>query len=186
MQSKLKSHLFFALKEEVSEGFLELGHPVQIMGIGKLNAAISLMNFYQNQNSCDDLIIVNLGTAGSKELAKGSLVEITEFYERDTFFRSPKIQIPAKTSLPSASCGSGDQIADLAPIGGKKTPWSCVDMEAYALVKICHEKNLQFVSIKYITDNSDENTYQDWKQNVLNAKAELFQFWKNNLDNKSF
>ena len=37
-----------------------------------------------------------------------------------------------------------------------------VDMEAYALAKICYRNNISFISFKYITDEGNGN---DWEKN---------------------
>ena len=39
------------------------------------------------------------------------------------------------------------------------------DMESYALAKTCWKSDVDFVSYKYITDNADESSPNDWKHN---------------------
>lgn len=183
MNHKEKKQIFFALKDEVSPEFLKGdANNITIMGMGKLNAAIALTNYLQENPNHKDLVIINLGTAGSRKFPVGTLVEITDFFERGIVFRSQPIKINALTDLPKGKCGSGDLVEEL----NESLPWDCVDMEAYSLAKICYQKSISFVSIKYITDVSDDNVKNDWKKNLGLASAELFQFWTKQLKNKSF
>ena len=39
------------------------------------------------------------------------------------------------------------------------------DMEAYALAKVCNHYHIPFISFKYITDNVNEHSSKDWKEN---------------------
>ena len=48
-----------------------------------------------------------------------------------------------------------------------------VDMEAYALAKVCKLEDINFKCFKFISDNADKNASKDWVKN--NEKgAELF------------
>ena len=44
-----------------------------------------------------------------------------------------------------------------------------VDMEAYALAKICYLRKVPFVSFKYITDGADEQAHEDWEANLADG-----------------
>ncbi|NUM57066.1 MAG: hypothetical protein HUU56_00465 [Bdellovibrionaceae bacterium] len=180
--------LLFALKKEIASHFLSLNDErVQLLvtGVGKLNAAINLTKFLASKSSIflnkDQLVIINLGTAGSKFFPIGSLVEVAEFYERDTFFPSSKLTFPSITSLPKAICGSGDQLININDPLFKDSPWNIVDMEAYALAKTCQAWGLKFVSIKYITDNSNENVKKQWQLQIDKAREALYHYWIDQL-----
>lgn len=45
-----------------------------------------------------------------------------------------------------------------------------VDMESYALAKVCKYYGVNFRCFKYITDECDTNSPSDWKQNIEKAK----------------
>lgn len=179
----MPTQIFFALSEEVDPRFEVYKSQITIMGMGKLNAALALTNFIKSlsDKELQRWWIVNLGTAGSNTFAVGSLVEITSFYERGTVFKSPSLQLPKQTHLPQAICASGDNIEKIE----NHYPWNCVDMEAYGLAKVCIENKLPFVSIKYITDNSEGSVKSDWKKNLALAKSQLYQFWIDHLLSKS-
>ena len=42
-------------------------------------------------------------------------------------------------------------------------------MEAYALAKVCHIRNVPFISFKYITDGADEQSHDDWEKNLADG-----------------
>ena len=52
-----------------------------------------------------------------------------------------------------------------------------VDMEAYALAKVCKLELIKFRCFKYVSDNADENAPNEWLENCKKG-AKLFQ---NNL-----
>ena len=41
-----------------------------------------------------------------------------------------------------------------------------VDMEAYAIAKVCHVNGIYFTCFKYISDYVSKNSYSDWRDNV--------------------
>ena len=67
------------------------------------------------------------------------------------------------------SCGSGDNFVT------KKIQIEVdvVDMEAYALAKVCKLENILFRCFKFISDNADEAASNDWVKNCENG-AKLF------------
>jgi len=60
------------------------------------------------------------------------------------------------------SCGTGDSFVTFDD--GIET--DVVDMEAYAIAKVCYLKGIDFVSFKYITDEGDA---EDWKKNCYKS-----------------
>lgn len=187
-------HIFFALKQEIDARFFDEKFPLTVMGVGKVNATLAIMNYLNQMQTKTNFLVVNLGTAGSRKIKVGTLVEITEFYERDTAFRSIPIKIKACTELPMGKCGTGDSIdglsvdysCDHSMLKQNEPPWDCMDMEAYALAKTCSLNNIPFVSIKYITDISDSQVKVQWKENLAKARINLFHFWNDYMKNKSF
>lgn len=175
-----------ALQDE-GQGKLEaLGLDVLYCGLGKVNAAYQLTRkLYQARAMGRDYgYVLNLGSAGSHAYATGSLVEANRFVQRDmdvsglgfavgtTPFEEtlPMLQFPRRFAhLPGGICGSGDSFLQGLP------PIACdvVDMEAYSLAKVCLNENIDFTSVKYITDGADGNASADWQQNLQHA-AEAF------------
>ena len=51
-----------------------------------------------------------------------------------------------------------------------KLKMDLVDMEAYAIAKICYLKNIKFRCFKYISDYADGGANDDWIKNVSMGK----------------
>ena len=146
-------------------------------GVGKINAAISMTEFL-----CENPLppyVINFGTAGSKKIPVGSLVDCTKFIQRD-MDASPlgfKVgQTPFEEDIEitfgreGVTCGTGDKFVTSLP--ALKT--DIVDMEAYAIAKVCKLKNIDFRCFKFISDNADNEAKDDWVDNVsLGAKLFL-------------
>ena len=68
------------------------------------------------------------------------------------------------------SCGSGDSFVN------KKIEMEVdlVDMEAYALAKVCKLEGVEFKCFKYISDNANDDASSDWLENCKKG-AKLFQ-----------
>ena len=68
-----------------------------------------------------------------------------------------------------ATCGTGDSfVEDKSQYYGE-----VVDMEAYALAKVCTYYAVPFISFKYITDGADEQAHEDWETNLANGIVEF-------------
>jgi adenosylhomocysteine nucleosidase len=180
-----------ALRVESSGVFEAAGVPVLYCGVGKVNAAIALtkeLSRYASQGEQMPLV-VNFGSAGSRCFAPGTLVACQEFVQRDMDVRglgfalgvtpydeapSALIFEPVFTHLPSAVCGSGDSFAT-ADI---EVDCAVIDMEAYALAKVCWHENTRFACVKYVTDGADHTAADDWQRNVHVAAEEFLQLFR--------
>ena len=154
-------------------------------GVGKVNAAISLTEYLLTKARPG--YIINYGTAGSKKVKVGSLVDCTKFIQRDmdvsglgferyeTPFEgklSRKIDFSTFIKNPLnnlLTCSTGDSfVASDGPHVG-----DVVDMESYALAKVCSKFDISFIAFKYISDSADKDASIDWKEN-LNKGQKLF------------
>ncbi len=179
-----------ALKEETKHHFEERGIPVFYTGIGKVNAAYFLTRELTRLRLSGRFpkVVLNFGTAGSPVFKTHQLVECTRFVQRDMdlsplgfahgvtpFEDTPHVlEVPKRLhGLETGTCGTGDNFET----GATKVPCDVVDMEAFALAKVCHLEGLPFLSVKYITDGCDHNAHNDWNENLHRAAAcfiELF------------
>ena len=151
-------------------------------GVGKVNATYQLVNHLVKIQDVPKLII-NYGTAGSRKIKKKTLVDCTKFVQRDMdvtglgfmrgetpFESDPPLMLdfgitPLNNIKRRATCGSGDSfVEDRTQYYGE-----VVDMEAYALAKVCYLKDIAFVSFKYITDGADEQAHEDWEANLADG-----------------
>ena len=57
-----------------------------------------------------------------------------------------------------------------------------VDMEGYALARVCKLENINFISIKYVTDGLDENGGDDWNNEVKSSANVMFDYLKTILN----
>ena len=68
-------------------------------------------------------------------------------------------------------CGTGDNFVD--NVKDEHSNIDVFDMEAYALAKVCHYYHIPFISFKYITDNVNEHSVKDWKENLADGIKEF-------------
>jgi adenosylhomocysteine nucleosidase len=184
-----------ALRIESSGVFEAAGVPVLYCGVGKVNAAIALtkeLSRYAQQGE-EMPLVVNFGSAGSRCFASGTLVACQEFVQRDMdvsglgfalgvtpYDEAPSSLIfdPVFTQLPAGICGSGDSFAT-ADI---EVDCAVIDMEAYALAKVCWHENARFACVKYVTDGADHTAAEDWQRNVHVATEEFLQLFQSLQD----
>ena len=186
-----KNVLIVSALEQETDGQLE-GYRVLHTGVGKVNAAIQLTKVLHKAHLYYlppmPKLVINYGTAGSKNLPIGELVCCTKFVQRDmkvtqlgfyegqTPFESPNSMIVLSTSKFNPLdkfyvCGTGDNFVENTK---KESLFIQVfDMEAFALAKVCRHYNVPFISFKYITDNANEHSAKDWEENCSDG-VQLF------------
>ena len=165
-----------ALEEETNnEVFLDKNNKTIktiYTGVGKINATIATLKAIPLFPELKT--IINFGTAGSNTIPIGKLIGCTKFIQRDMDARSlgqklgktpydktPKI-LNFKSNIlndENIICGTGDSFCS-------NIEYDLVDMEAYAIAKICWIHGISFVSYKYISDGGDAN---EWKINISNG-----------------
>jgi adenosylhomocysteine nucleosidase len=180
-----------ALRVESSGVFEAAGIPVLYCGIGKVNAAIALTRALTRYawSGQEMPLVMNFGSAGSRSFAAGALVACHEFVQRDMdvsglghalgvtpYDEAPSCLTfePVFKDLPSAVCGSGDSFAT-ADVG---VECAVIDMEAYALAKVCWHENSKFACVKYITDGANHVAADDWQRNVHKAAEEYLRLFR--------
>ncbi len=157
-------------------------------GVGKINATYKLLEHFGTFDSKSAIrrkydLIINYGTAGSRDLPIGELVDCTKFTQRDmnvTSLGFMQGQTPFENNAPivldydhvefnpigkKMRCGSGDNFVQ----DNKEIYSDVFDMEAYALAKVCYHYDVPFISFKYITDGADEHSPGDWKDNCTDG-----------------
>ena len=162
-----------------TQGQLE-DYDVLYTGVGKVNATFALTQKFGKLGSYIPYdLVINYGTAGSQvdRYTIGDLVDCTRFIQRDMDVSGLGFKIgqtPFEEDIPiilqsesefnpigeKAFCGTGDSFVQSSTIG------DIVDMEAYALAKVCYKFKVPFISFKYITDDADGSANNDWEKNV--------------------
>ena len=152
-------------------------------GVGKVNATYKLTQFIESWGTEFPYnLVINYGTAGSRKIKKKTLVDCTKFIQRDMdvtglgfmrgetpFEKEPPLMLESRPDFNPisrhATCGSGDSfVEDKSQYYGE-----VVDMEAYALAKVCYLYDVPFISFKYITDGADEQAHEDWEKNLADG-----------------
>ena len=161
-----------ALKEETPN--LDFFH---FTGVGKINATYNLTKIIHKYSPKE---IINFGTAGAIDKNLNGIIECTKFYQRDmdaSAIMNLKVgQTPFDDineiihSKKGYSCGSGDSFVN------KQIPIKVdvVDMEAYAIAKVCKLESINFRCFKFISDHADGTASSDWIKNCEKG-AKLFE-----------
>ena len=178
-----KKTLIVCALEIETQGQLD-DYDVLYTGVGKVNATFELTRKFGKYGSYIPYdLVINYGTAGSRKIKKKTLVDCTKFIQRDmdvTGLGFMRGETPFEQDPPfiiqqqniefnpigrNATCGSGDNFVE------DKTNYygEVVDMEAYALSKVCYLYDVPFISFKYITDGADEQAHEDWEANLADG-----------------
>lgn len=171
-------YILVALESELP-GQLPPGYCLVYTGIGKVNATYAALKTAQRRD-CE--AIINYGTAGAlSAVHAGKLLQIGTLYQRDMDARPLAAlgETPLESRVASRelhlpegeySLGTGDSFVTSAP----EIASDAVDMEAYAIAKVCALEGVPFSCFKFITDLADENAAEHWQANVsLGARAFL-------------
>jgi len=178
-----------ALKVETQgqlDNYFDDERQILYTGVGKVNATLKLTQRLHSSHlhymPIMPKLVINYGTAGSRKVKKKTLVDCTKFIQRDMdvtglgfqrgetpFEKDPPLIIqtlsPFNPIGRNATCGTGDNFAeDKSQYYGE-----VVDMEAYALAKVCYLYDVPFISFKYITDGADEQAHEDWEANLADG-----------------
>ena len=179
-----------ALKVETQgqlDNYFDDERQILYTGVGKVNATLKLTQRLHSSHlhymPIMPKLVINYGTAGSRKIKKKTLVDCTKFIQRDmdvTGLGFMRGETPFEQDPPfiiqqqnvefnpigrNAMCGSGDNfVEDRTQYYGE-----VVDMEAYALAKVCYHNDVPFISFKYITDGADEQAHEDWEANLADG-----------------
>lgn len=160
-----------ALESELKRESLPSGLEIVYSGIGKINAAMTGIKAIQQYSPKR---ILNFGTAGKIKPELQGLLEIGKVIQRDMDAEplAPRGSTPFCTrpheylSTGKYLCGSGDSFVT------SSDPWlisqgvDVVDMELFAIAAIAYEHRIPWQSFKYITDDANESSGEDWQAKV--------------------
>ena len=188
-----KGTLIVCALEVETQGQLE-DCDVLYTGVGKVNATYKLTQKFGKYGSYIPYdLVINYGTAGSRKLSIGELVDCTKFIQRDmdvtglgfmkhqTPYESPNVMVIRYVTEPPSpvfnpigknyTCGTGDSFVESLEKGDSNI--DVFDMEAYALAKVCRYYEVPFISFKYITDGANESSPKDWEDNLKDGITEF-------------
>jgi adenosylhomocysteine nucleosidase len=167
-----KTLIVMALSVESQGLFEAAGIPVHYTGVGKISSATKLTQILIKNKPKH---ILNLGSAGSRKWPIGTLLEVESTVRRDQVlpWMQKTLKLKTMTELEKAVCASADYIET----GEAASQWDLMDMEVYSLASVCSEFNVPLTSVKYVTDNSDQNLRRDWDSQLKNCAQSLHDFY---------
>jgi adenosylhomocysteine nucleosidase len=180
-----------ALPLEAMDAFETAGIPVLYTGVGKINAAMTLARALASYRHAGQPLpgVVNFGSAGSPRFPTGTVVACEEFHQRDMDVSglgfdpgvTPYEDIPPVLKfatpfnrLPRATCGTGDSFET----GKQVLNFDVVDMEAFALAKVCHVEGARFACAKFVTDGANHAAASDWQSNLHRAAEHFIEMYR--------
>ena len=184
-----------ALASELPEAAPER---VLFTGVGKINATHVLTRYLTNHPEINT--VINYGTCGGAyKVTPGTLVQATTFLQGDmdcgeklskgpgiTFGDDEAISGVINYGTEGVICRTQDQFVENFEalevfehlINNNK--FNIVDMEAYALAKVCAIMGKNFICYKYVSDSADEDAADDWHENVANGEPLFYKVLQEN------
>ncbi len=174
--SMIKNRILFlaATKEEIDFTFLDTCENVEYLytGIGKVNSAITLMNYFSKFPNCN-LSVINIGTCGSAKYDIGEIISILGCSEYGSHFISQNIDL-VDISEKVPYCKNKDFILSSDFFISSKTidsrefcefreKYQNFDMEIAAIAKVCRSKSIPLSSFKIVSDNL-RSEINDWEK----------------------
>ena len=160
-----------ALETELKREVLPNGVDIVYCGIGKINAALTSIKAI---HQFSPKRILNLGTAGKIKPELHGLLEIGKVIQRDMDAEplAPRGSTPfcnrpqEYLSTGQFICGSGDSFVKAYDPWLNSQGVDVVDMELFAIAAIAHDHQVPWQSFKYITDEANEDSGNDWQSKV--------------------
>jgi adenosylhomocysteine nucleosidase len=188
MQRKKSPRIIVMALPQESRGLVERAAADMVLytGVGKINAAIALTRQLTELRvaGAPQPLVINFGTAGSRSIPAHTLIACNRFAQRDMdvsglgfapgvtpFDATPAIIEfpPVFAHLPQLLCSTADSFAThLHAVDG-----DVVDMEAFALARVCRAEGARFACAKYVTDGADSDSAAHWEA-ALDAAAQSF------------
>jgi|TARA_B100001093_G_C26800095_1_gene1002967 adenosylhomocysteine nucleosidase len=183
-----------ALASEIPEALPEV---CLFTGVGKINATYSLTRYLSNHPEIKR--VINYGTGGGAyKVEVGQLHKCTTFLQGDIdcgdLCDGPGITFGDDTAVSGVInfgddglvCRTQDQfVTDIDALdmfthlmSGQK--FNIVDMEAYALAKICASMGKDFHCYKYISDDASNEASDEWYENVSKGEPLFYEVLKKN------
>jgi adenosylhomocysteine nucleosidase len=180
-----------ALEVEAREVLGKVSSELLLTGVGKVNAAYRLTHAIARRSAEGRRpeLVLNLGTAGSRNLNTGQAVSCHRFVQNDMDARGLGFELgqtpfdelatplqfpPLFDDLPAATCATADRF----DTGHAGLECDAIDMEAYALARVCALEGIRFGCVKFITDGADHAAATDWVSSLPRAAASFVQLYQ--------
>lgn len=154
------------------------GHPIHIIGIGKINAAINTTKLIRQYNPH---VVVNFGSCGNlKNFEIGKVLEVREVVN-DMDTQGLTKELPLRlTSLQGVTCFTTDTIYDNSHqrysdlYNTNIQSCDIVDMELYSIAKSCKDENISLYSYKWVSDDGSPSSWAETAAIGYNNFKEVF------------
>jgi predicted 5'-methylthioadenosine/S-adenosylhomocysteine nucleosidase len=160
--------------------------PVLVTGCGKLNAAVGLSRALSAHRPD---VVVNVGTAGALLDGYEGLQLVGGCIQHDLDALSLE-QLTGERPTERLDLGTGsgtvvatgDRVVTEAAEGRRIAGLGAhlVDMEAFALARVCAAFDVPFLCAKYVSDRADDDVAASWTASVHRASEALFA-WSRDL-----
>ena len=162
--------ILIALKDEAPD--IAFSMKVFYTGVGKVNAAMTAAECIAKYNPKR---IINFGTAGGVTVKSG-FHQVSRFVHRDMIcceLGSELGQTPFEEGVildlgDGLTCSTGDNFVTDSNL---QIPADIVDMEAYAIAKVCRKHNIEFLCYKFVSDGANEDSLNDWQATVSQGQV---------------
>jgi len=152
------------ITKALNEEFPFEGYNSITTGVGKVNATLNLYSYLiKNVNI---KLVINVGTAGGVNCIKNEVIECGIFEDGQLEYPGFEGEIIEFNIVKNKILTFDNFIFDKP-----KKYCNCVDMESFALAKVCKSLNVEFRCFKYISDIvGEENQDSEWLENVSNGR----------------
>ncbi len=176
---KHTSIIITALEGELNPSQIPGDIPIVYSGVGKINATITTLKAIQEFKPKK---IINFGTVGKINPELNGLLRINKVIQRDMQTEplaprgtTPFCKKPSEYFSESGAhtCGTGDSFVTSQDDWLIQQNVDVVDMELFAIAAVANEHQIPWLSFKYITDDANENSGNDWQEKI-NSGERLF------------
>lgn len=176
---KHTSIIITALEGELNPSQILGDIPIVYSGVGKINATIATLKAIQEFKPKK---IINFGTVGKINSQLNGLLRINKVIQRDMQTeplaprgKTPFCKKPSEYFSESGihTCGTGDSFVTSQDDWLIQQNVDVVDMELFAIAAVANEHQIPWLSFKYITDDANENSGNDWQEKI-NSGERLF------------
>ena len=170
-----------AIDAELDQARAPAGFDVVFTGVGKINTTIATLLALQ---TFKPRLVVNYGTAGKINASLHGLYEVAHVIQRDMMAMplAPRGRTPFGPELDRLSsghdgviCGTGDSFVTATDPWLVENNVDLVDMELFAIARVCAHQNVPWRAFKFITDDANDFAAEHWTANVADGQT---LFWE--------
>ncbi|NBT67222.1 MAG: 5'-methylthioadenosine nucleosidase [Betaproteobacteria bacterium] len=169
--------LLVALQDEFHVSLNAPHIHVVYTGVGKINATLTTV---ETIHRLSPELIINFGSAGNVSNCTQGLVEVSKVIQRDMNAEplAPRGHTPyhagphvLESGQQGVICATGDSFVTAHDPWFTRQGVDVVDMELYAIAHVCTQKGMPWRSLKFISDNANDDSSKDWQANVKKGQG---------------